>query len=921
MEISRGILILVPSEWSQNDRGVFLESIAKRLLEKQRYRIVERVRYTGMEIDLVADHLDTQQRAFVECKFVEDPLSANVLDLLIGKAVRRGVDIAYLFSTAPLGKEARGALDEIKKRDILPVKVAYVGPEDIVDMFISVYGARLPQELSLSQRSITHASLVISKGVEPFWVLEEQQDGVPTRLYLYSKNDSVPFETMSNLLKEHHLYSDIEAVPWEINQENIPSKDTEDLEEEIVAGIVAAESLDDYRPSRPQDFVGRYHIQKQIWQFLEEVRRGKTQLRILAISGPSGFGKSSLIVKIADRFRNRKWRNKFYLFHVDVRSAKSSLFVARAVKEGFQNAINDGFLEMDDEVVITNSRRVLSGDSIHRALEYLKKHERVLVLFFDQFEEIFAKEELYPIFEAFQRLAYEIHSLQTSLVLGFAWRTGITFSDDNPAYHLWHSLSDLRFEVQVEPFTSSEASQMITQFEKTFNEKLITPLRRRLLEQYQGFPWLLKKLCIHIYREMGKGIDQKTLLAAHLNIKALFDSDLEPLTEEQVACLKYIAQNSPVEIVDVLDKFERDVVNFLYWYRLITRTGHKYAVYWDIFRDYLVEGTVPTILLTYVPQAELTMAVKALMELYRHKNKGLSLKSLAQATGYKEKTVLNILSDLQNFLLIKKDNTGIYSLTVANNASSPKAMLYEVAVFLQKQLREHVVIKLLYEKLRPGDSTNAGQLKDLMRTAYKSANLKSRTIEIYLRRLMPWLLFCGLVQQQGEMVVRPVSIEITEQHLEAFYGKIHRYRGMDRMFMCESSPKKVLELAGKLKEKSFIRKNEVMAQHYRNAASDLIALGLAVWEGAYLAATGDLLNIEPDTLERKLAEIASSTRFIKDLSRLVSDPSIRATADESVQIGNTLAKHLGRKWSRASSIRYVGSGKRWLRFISKTLEQ
>ena len=198
MEISKGILVLVPSEWSQNDRGAFLESIAKRLLEKQRYRIIERVRYTGMEIDLVADHLDTQQRAFVECKFVEDPLSANVLDLLIGKAVRRRVDIAYLFSTAPLGKEARGALDEIKKHEDLPVKVAYVGPEDIADMFASVYGVHLPQDLS--QRSITHASLVISQDIEPFWILEEQQDGVPSRVYLYSKENSVPFETMFNLL-------------------------------------------------------------------------------------------------------------------------------------------------------------------------------------------------------------------------------------------------------------------------------------------------------------------------------------------------------------------------------------------------------------------------------------------------------------------------------------------------------------------------------------------------------------------------------------------------------------------------------------------------------------------------------------------------------------------------------------------------
>ena len=74
------IHILIPDDWSNDARGNFLEKIAASLLRKQRYKVTERVRFTGMEIDLLADNLDTRQRAFVECKFIRDPFSANVID-------------------------------------------------------------------------------------------------------------------------------------------------------------------------------------------------------------------------------------------------------------------------------------------------------------------------------------------------------------------------------------------------------------------------------------------------------------------------------------------------------------------------------------------------------------------------------------------------------------------------------------------------------------------------------------------------------------------------------------------------------------------------------------------------------------------------------------------------------------------------
>ncbi len=158
-EIKKSVRLLVPDK--PND-GTFLEKVAGSLLKKQRYNIIERVRFTGMEIDLIADNIDTGQRVFVECKFVHDPLSANVIQLIIGKAVLKNIKTAYLFSTASLGKEAKGVMDELKREGGLDApKFAFVGPEDIADMFVDIYDAEPRITDNIKTSSIASATLIV----------------------------------------------------------------------------------------------------------------------------------------------------------------------------------------------------------------------------------------------------------------------------------------------------------------------------------------------------------------------------------------------------------------------------------------------------------------------------------------------------------------------------------------------------------------------------------------------------------------------------------------------------------------------------------------------------------------------------------------------------------------------------------------
>src|SRR5690606_18991367 len=78
----------------------------------------------------------------------------------------------------------------------------------------------------------------------------------------------------------------------------------------LVVEVQTGESWADYRPARPQDFVGRDSLQKEILNFLETAKSNNGS-RVFAITGNSGLGKSSLVAKLRDRSRNKRYKNKY----------------------------------------------------------------------------------------------------------------------------------------------------------------------------------------------------------------------------------------------------------------------------------------------------------------------------------------------------------------------------------------------------------------------------------------------------------------------------------------------------------------------------------------------------------------------------------------------------------------------------------
>ncbi|WAM28340.1 nSTAND1 domain-containing NTPase [Myxococcus sp. NMCA1] len=911
MTTEKQVRLVIPSTWTNDQRGSFFETLMAKALRKMRFGVTSRVRFTGMEIDLLADNLDTRQRIFAECKFQNEPIQSGVLTDLLGKALIHKVDLVYLFSTSRLGKEAKGLLDQRERdSDARGARIAFVGPDQLASLLIDALSLPPPPDNAAKTHTGNGTLLITSEG--EWWAFEQSTNGIPSRVTIYpaSSKPTSSFEPLCESLKEAELWLGLEIADGSLittKANNLPAPAP--AEDELITTVNMADRFDDYRPCRPQDFVGRLDLQKQVWSFLGNVAKEQTSTRIVCISGPSGFGKSSIVLKLSDRFKNKKWKKRLSLYPVDVRSAKGPLFITKALHSALQDAVDTGFISVkNNQISITSTEAPLSSDSVQEALKALKNQQRVLAIFFDQFEELFTKESLLSTFEAFRRLAFEVDAAKANIVLGFCWRTGISFSDDHPAYFMWQNLKDKRLDLKVGQFSGRETALLLNQFEKNIRLKLDKQLRRRLSEQSQGFPWLLKKLCIHVHHQISKGTSQEELMARKLNINLLFDEDLEPLSRDQTACLKYVAEHSPADIIDVTENFGNEVPNQLYHSRLLIRTGNKYAVYWDIFRDYILNGTVPSIPLTHIPQSELSMALKAIEEL---RTSGLSTTTtLAKTLGYQEKTITNVLADLQNLQLAKRTGGDVSLARPGFHEQNSGA----IADHLASQLKDHAFVLSLYKKIPPGNPISQDELRDSLISAYPSADFSLPTAEVYARRMLPWLIFAGVLESNTNGDIHRPQGEGRQKGTLAL--KRHprgKNSGLPALFMAASGPKKAVALAKILHRKRRIARGQITSSQ-RNALSDLVALGLATTSKRIVTPTEALLRAAEASIETVLCSTAGMSPFLQ--AAVAATRSKRPAAKfTTADFGQMIATALNRNWSKGSALRYGSAAKTWVSFL------
>lgn len=886
------------------EKGDLLEVFAEDFLRIQNYEVERQVRVTAVELDLLCKHQVKGLTLYVECKAHRDPLSANELTKLLGTIGFRNYDEGWLISAGALGKDAKGFQHEWEQRSYEERrKLTIYTPDRIIDAFAAAGliqlppSARLPEGVSEGTRIGDWVLLVTQNG--RFWAAPTIEHGVPSGVVVVDATTG-HLVTDAGLLREiGKTDTSLATLDLEFAARKPPSTTpaTASTPPDKVVEVEHGDSWADYRPARPQDFVGRVDAQKTILSLLEDVRKGRTSTRVFAITGDSGMGKSSLIAKLRARSRNPWNRGKYFIYAVDSRAATNATYIAASLIKALREAALKGFGEVAArDIEISDHADPLSSASIQAFLESLGRKRQIVCLVIDQFEELYSKPDLFPVFEEAQSLFLSAVSAISSLVLGFAWRTDSTVQQDHPAYYMWHRLSDHRLEVALGPFPQTDSSRAVTLFEKELGETLRPEIRRQVFEISQGYPWLLKKMCIHLFQQLRAGATQAELVET-LDVAALFDRDLQQLTHAEDTCLRVIARTAPADWYEVLDTSGPEVLRALQDKRLVVRSGDRVNVYWDIFREYILSRTVPSIPFSYIPSSpSLDSFLHVASALSRET--GLTPAELSKVSGLGEKTVGNVLRDLRMFGVA----AGSYSaprLASEMPSGDPREVLERV----RRVLSRHA-LTLELTKLGESVAVELDQIAEFLRSLNRTASHSAKTWMTYAERMAHWLVAAGLLVREGHTGWRRKDaggVVLPQLRMR------QRVRGP---FSGDAPPQRVIESLKWLSQQGAKRKDEIKRSGYRNAVALMSRLGLVskTPDGAVEVAKHVIGSPDCSAAIWQAVSGEESVRLAVELLR--ERPTLSGSA-----VGKKIGNHFSQKWGPGSNRRIGNALRRWAEWV------
>lgn len=874
------------------DKGDLLEALATRLLTVQNYEVVTQIRLTGVELDLLCQHRVSDQELYVECKAHRDNIDANVLKNLAGTVLLKGLDQGWLITTSELGKDAKGLLREWKdKPRETKQTLSFYTPDRVLEAMINAGVVTTPPEALLSsivpdEDRIGEWMLMISK-FGTFWAVTELSGGLPAKVFCFHAKTGKPVNDpiiLANLAATDTSLGELEFLP--------PTQGTSSHSKRLggevsVVEVQHGDSWDDYRPARPADFVGRRKAIDKIFALFAAIRKRERSTRVFALTGNSGMGKSSLISKLRDKMASQRYKERLFIFAVDLRAATSSEYVLSSLLSCLEQSQARGFGDSSIPLRITDLTDPLSSAGIKDYIQSLADRDQVVCLVFDQFEELSAKPDLFPIFTKAKALFLGTNSLQSNFCMGFAWKADITVSGDNPAYHMWHELEDLRATYALQPFTDGECAAALNIFEKVIDQRLHSDLRHNLLVISQGYPWLLKKLCIHLHSKIEQGVNQEQLIENRLDVGRLFDDDLQKLTTTEKSCLEYVAKSAPVDLGTVLDLFNENVVTALINKRLIVKSGDRLNIYWDIFREYLLTKKVPEIPLHYLPTNEFTSVFS--IGRFLKPSASRSLKDLAVDVMLSEKTVMNISSDLVMFEIAEREGGRLLL--------RPDVVAADEESFLKKarqKLQRHAFTIALHKQF-PNSDISLEEGIEVLKEVYPNETFADKTWRTYAQRLFRWLEVTGLLIRKGSgWLVKDLN------RVNAHAAKRRRARiGSSRreVFTAPAPPDGTIAALEKLLHEKRFAKSSAYAKELRNPISILKRLELVF---------GGEDNFIPDVA--KIEQLGGPTQAVlKTAEQLETLREAVSLLQRKPDIGGL---ELGRYFDEKYSMRWTDSSKR-----------
>ena len=881
-------------------KGGILEQLVAQILKIQQFEVTQTVRVTGMEIDVYAKHKITNQVILVECKAHENALPADVITKLLGNIMLRKAEACWLVTTGPLSKDAEGTRIEWEKESNSERgKLSFYTQDRILDLLV---GSRqilsLDKILGLISSEFVPGddAMLMCTSTGMFWIIPivdpalEISSTVLAFEAVHGKRVTST-EQLNNLKAHRNSFS---SFQW-LGSENIDSKQTELLAEEYrnIVPVISGDDWSDYRPARPEDFVGRKKILSDILDFLESVNNGNSRTRLFSIKAPSGMGKSSVVLKLASQVAtSRKYSKNFFVYAVDVRTAMSARYAEMAIRACFSEADSQGFTDViTRDINSTTVSQFINDDSIQDTFEYLKQQGKTIVIVFDQFEELFSQKGLYALFDNVRVLCNEIDALQGPIVLGFAWKTDLTIPADHPAYYMWSNLVDRRKEFELPQFKATEIKSAIKLFGRHLQESVNPILSNYLTKQCQGYPWLLKKLCIHVFKLIHDGNSQDYVIGQRLNIVDLFERDISELTPDQHACVMEIAKSSPADYFSITETYGSDMVQTLINGRIVIRRASKLTLYWDIFRDYVLNKTVPELILDYIPQQQFRTDMRAFSCLI---DKGdLASSELGKELSVSTATIDNMMSDAVMFGVAQRNSNIIHIVP-----SSKEELLSILQAFFKKHI---VYVEIKKSGLECFDYSHFAKI---FHTTYTDSNINGKTKVTYCSKLYNWFVCLGLfVENQGQThLISAPSAKSAVFNLDIRSRRGRYQSGWSNLFWGQTSPEQMI-CAYNLIDSGQTNYNELKSIGYRNAIEVLLAAHAVIKNGNEVHIICSLSQAF-DNIKQ-----SDTIKFAKYLFN--NNPSIRGE-----EMGMKLEEKFLKKWKIGSRIRYGNALIVWTKYFS-----
>ena len=660
------IKIILEEGSSNKAKGNCFENLIRNLLTLHQYNIRGNINYSGMEIDLIAEHKHNKESLYVECK-AKEKVSSDELSKFAFNVGFKKIDKGYFFRTQELESQAGALLSEIKLRPEYK-NLTFFEPSDIIRILSD--GKMIFEPTSeLKNYLISKRTLAVTYFGDFLIYLINESNALPTKFIVINANDNkiqISKEILQKLKNNILEIQNLEFIEIYSNKADYKEKIDINVQIESISEVQESENWYDYLPasSSRNHFVGRDEIRRDVLSFFKEIENKKTDKHIFYLNGKSGWGKSSLVLEIKGRCQNKHYKNRFFTVAIDTRSANSDNFVAlsfnKIIKEAYeQNFIHKSIFTKDLE--FTSNVDLLSSESIKELLDLLEVEKKYLVLIFDQFEDVFRKKDF---FKTFYKFLSDVTDLKPNLIIGFSWKSDFLIQSDDSSYHIWQQAKEQAKEFTVCEFGEREIDGIIKQLEGSIG---IVPksIKDRIKESSQGLPWLTKKLCIHIYDQIQSGLKREELLESNLNILDLFKKDDERLQSDELRALKLIAkrayEGNSFEETEVGELIPGNIISSLLHKRLIIRSGAIYNIYWDIYRDYLVTGEIPIIGESYLLRQGVNLCLEVFLLFEKDTIESISSLTEKHPKGISQDTLNNILIELRNIGLINKNEENYYA--------------------------------------------------------------------------------------------------------------------------------------------------------------------------------------------------------------------------------------------------------------------